>query len=267
MTIFENPDFGTVRTIEQDGKVLFCGKDVAEALGYKRPADAISTHCKGVCELPTPTAGGVQKMKYVSEGDIYRLAARSELPGAERFESWIFDEVLPTIRKHGAYMTPATIEQAVQNPDFIIGLMNALKDEQQQRAALETTVAVQSQQIQELTPKACYYDVVLNCKDLLSISKIAKDYGWSAVRMNNYLHDKGVQYKQGNIWLLYQRYAEQGYTSTKTHSYNGDDGQQHSKVHTYWTQKGRLFIYDLLKADGILPVIEREETGGKEKEL
>lgn len=124
---------------------------------------------------------------------------------------------------------------------------------------LETTVAVQQQQIQELTPKACYYDVVLNRKDLLSISKIAKDYGWSAVRLNNYLHDKGVQYKQGNIWLLYQKYAGLGYTSTKTHSYNGDDGQQHSKVHTYWTHKGRLFIYDLLKADGILPVMEREE--------
>lgn len=121
---------------------------------------------------------------------------------------------------------------------------------------LETTVAVQTQQIQELTPKACYYDVVLNCKDLLSTTKIAKDYGKSAKWLNNYLHDKGVQFKQGDIWLMYQKYAEQGYTSTKTHSYNGNDGLQHSKVHTYWTQKGRLFIYDMLKADGILPIVE-----------
>lgn len=108
--IFENTEFGSVRTIEENGKVMFCGKDVAMSLGYKRPADAISAHCKGVCELPTPTAGGVQKMKFISEGDIYRLAAKSELPGAEKFESWIFDEVLPSIRRTGVYQ----IEQDTQ---------------------------------------------------------------------------------------------------------------------------------------------------------
>lgn len=106
-------------------------------------------------------------------------------------------------------------------------------------------------------PKASYYDVVLNCKDLVAISVIAKDYGWSASRMNRYLHDKGIQYKQGNkIWLLYQKYAEKGYTSTKTHGYPANDGTVHTKVYTYWTQQGRLFIYDLLKADGILPTME-----------
>ena len=104
--IFENEKFGSVRTIEENGKVMFCGKDVAMSLGYKRPADAISAHCKGVCELPTPTAGGVQKMKFISEGDIYRLAAKSELPSAEKFESWIFDEVLPSIRRTGGYQIP-----------------------------------------------------------------------------------------------------------------------------------------------------------------
>ena len=125
---------------------------------------------------------------------------------------------------------------------------------------LSFTVSVQAQQISELQPKASYYDVVLNCKDLLSIGKIAKDFGKSAVWLNRWLHEKGVQYKQGDIWLLYQKYAEQGYTSTKTQTFPGDDGETHSKVHTYWTQKGRLFIYDLLKADGVLPNIEKEET-------
>lgn len=98
---------------------------------------------------------------------------------------------------------------------------------------------------------------MLNCKDLISTSAIAKDYGKSAVWMNRWLHEKGVQFKQGDIWLLYQKYAEKGYTSTKTHSYAGTDGEPHTKVHTYWTQKGRLFIYDLMKEDGILPLIER----------
>ena len=135
--IFENTEFGSVRTIEENGKVMFCGKDIAMSLGYKRPADAISAHCKGVCELPTPTAGGVQKMKYISEGDIYRLAAKSELPGAEKFESWIFDEVLPSIRKHGAYMTENTLEQAIADPDFLIKLATELKNEKEKRRNLK----------------------------------------------------------------------------------------------------------------------------------
>lgn len=128
----------------------------------------------------------------------------------------------------------------------------------QKISVLETTVTVQKQQIAELQPKASYYDLVLNCKDLLSTTEIAKDYGKSAKWLNNKLHELGIQFKQGNVWLLYQKYAEFGYTSTKTHPYNGKDGQQHVKPHTYWTQKGRLFIYDTLKNDGILPSIEKD---------
>ena len=120
------------------------------------------------------------------------------------------------------------------------------------------TVAVQTQQIAELKPKATYYDVVLACADLLPISQISKDYGWSARRMNEWLNEKGVQYKQGNIWLLYQKHAQMGYTNTKTHVHPGRDGQPHTTVHTYWTQKGRLFIYQLMKEDGHLPTMEQE---------
>lgn len=156
------------------------------------------------------------------------------------------------------------IEKAWNSPEMVMG--RALKIAQRQldevkatNKQLETTVKVQEQQIAELQPKASYYDVVLNCKDLVSTSVIAKDFGKSAIWLNQYLHDKGVQYKQGSkngIWLLYQKYAEQGYTGTKTNPYNGSDGLQHTRVHTYWTQKGRLFIYDMLKNDGILPKIE-----------
>ena len=132
-------------------------------------------------------------------------------------------------------------------------------EEQKEKQQLLTNVAVQNQQIAELQPKASYYDVVLNCKDLISIGKIAKDYGWSAQKLNEYLHQHGVQYKQGKTWLLYQKYAGMGYTSTKTHTYHGDDGMEHAaEPHTYWTQKGRLFIYDLLKSDNVYPLIERE---------
>ena len=107
--IFKNEEFGEVRTIEKNGSVLFCGSDIAKALGYARPADAISAHCKGVCVLPTPSAGGVQNTKFITEGDIYRLIAHSKLPSAERFERWVFDEVLPSIRKNGGYIGNADL--------------------------------------------------------------------------------------------------------------------------------------------------------------
>lgn len=157
------------------------------------------------------------------------------------------------------------IEEAWNSPDAVMAralrFANKQLDQIKQRnAVLEEQNAIQNQQIAELQPKASYYDLVLNCKDLVSVTTIAKDYGWSARKMNTYLHDLGVQYKQGSVWILYQKYAEMGYTSTKTHSHPGKDGDVHATVHTYWTQKGRLFIYSLLKENGILPMVERGET-------
>jgi prophage antirepressor-like protein len=259
--IYENKEFGSVRTVETDGKIMFCGSDIAKALGYADTPKAIKTHCKkdGWAIYPViDSMGRTQNAKFITEGDVYRLIAHSKLPNAQKFESWVFDEVLPSIRKHGAYMTPMTVEEMLLNPDAMIELLKELKAEREQIKQLEMTTAVQQQQISELKPKASYYDVVLNCKDLMSITKIAKDYGWSAKSMNDYLHKLGVQFKQSGMWLLYQKYAEQGYTSTKTHTYNGNDGSPHSRVQTYWTQKGRLFIYELLKKKGILPNIEKE---------
>jgi len=155
------------------------------------------------------------------------------------------------------------VEEAWNSPQTIMSRALKIANNQlailkHQNEELSDTVAIQNQQIAEMKPKASYYDIVLNCKDLISTSAIAKDYGKSAVWMNRYLHEKGVQFKQGDIWFLYQKYAEKGYTSTKTHSYPASDGNVHTKVHTYWTQKGRLFIYDLMKSDGIQPLIERD---------
>lgn len=155
------------------------------------------------------------------------------------------------------------VEEAWNSPEAVMA--RALQFANQQLALLKhqnmeltDTIAIQNQQILEMKPKVSYYDVVLNCKELISTSAIAKDYGKSAIWMNRYLHEKGVQFKQGDIWLLYQKYAQKGYTSTKTHSYPGTDGETHTKVHTYWTQKGRLFIYELMKSDGMMPLIEQE---------
>lgn len=134
--VFNNAEFGEIRTIQKNGEVLFCGSDIARSLGYARPADAISAHCKGVCVLPTPSAGGVQNTKFITEGDVYRLIAHSKLPGAERFERWVFDEVLPSIRKNGAYMTDDVLEQALTSPDFLIELASRLKAEKAKNAQL-----------------------------------------------------------------------------------------------------------------------------------
>ncbi len=139
------------------------------------------------------------------------------------------------------------VEEAWNSPEMIMKRALEIADRnveelKKRTFALETTVAVQEQQITELKPKASYYDVVLNCKDLLSVTEIAKDYGKSAKWLNKLLHDNKVQFKQGDIWLLYQKYAEQGYTSTKTQTYNGSDGSVHNKVHTYWTHYPRSII-------------------------
>lgn len=152
------------------------------------------------------------------------------------------------------------LEKDWNSPERVMA--RALQIAEQTLSELKTENAQQKQLLAEYSPKASYYDVVLQTKDALSTSQIAKDYGKSAKWLNAMLHDLGVQYNQGGVWLLYQKYAELGYTRSKTHTYSGNDGEQHSRLHTYWTQKGRLFIYALLKSKDILPLIEAQEQKG-----
>lgn len=256
LQIFNNEEFGEIRTVEIEGKLFFCGKDVAGALGYAIPKDAIAAHCKGAVKHRTPTNGGVQELLFIPEGDLYRLIVSSKLATAEKFEHWVFDEVLPSIRKHGLYAT----DELLDNPDLIIQMATKLKEERKVRKLLELENKVQSQQIAELQPKASYYDLILQCKDLLTVTEISKDYGMSAKGLNTKLHELGVQYRQSSIWFLYSKYQDKGYTQTKTQSYTKSDGTIGSSVHTYWTQKGRLFLYNLLKENSILPMIEKEDA-------
>lgn len=256
LQIFENPELGSVRAINIDGQPYFVGKDVADALGYSNNRKALADHVDEEDKTDGVTIrdaiGREQKPVLINESGLYSLVLSSKLPSAKKFKRWVTSEVLPSIRKHGMYAT----EELIANPDLAIAALQALKEERARRQALEGEVAVQNQQIAELKPKATYYDVVLSCKDAVNISVIAKDYGWSAQRMNEYLHKKGIQYKQNDIWLLYQKHAEAGYTKTITHVFEDNYGCNHTKVHTKWTQKGRLFIYELLKSDGIYPQIE-----------
>lgn len=263
LQVFSNAEFGSVRSIMIDNEPYFVGKDVAEILGYSNPQKAIRDHVddedKGVNEMFTP--GGKQQVPIINESGLYSLILSSKMPKARQFKRWVTSEVLPAIRKHGVF----AVDAMLNDPDSMIAALQAYKEERQRRMLLESENAVQKQQLLEMKPKVSYYDVVINSPDLISITEIAKDYGWSAKRMNSVLNEKEIQYKQGNhIWILYQKYAEQGLTSTKTHAYLAGDGNTHTKVHTYWTQKGRLFIYDLLKKDGILPLIEKEDREGNQ---
>ncbi len=242
---FTNEHFGTIRTITDNQTMLFCGRDVATALGYANTKDALARHCKGVVKhYPLQTAGGLQQVRFITEGDLYRLIISSKLPAAEIFEAWVFDEVLPSIRRHGLY----AIDELLDNDEFLEQAIVALRAERAKRLAAE-------QALLEAAPKISYYDIVLQSDSLLTTTEIAKDYGLSAKKLNRVLRDQNVQFTQSGRWFLYARYAEQGYTQSKTHEY--EPGR--TRTHMYWTQKGRLFIYDLLKNQlGILPVIERE---------
>lgn len=253
--VFSNAELGEVRTTVIDGEVMFVGKDVAEILGYQNGSKALADHVDEEDKLNNDSLSSLGQRGgwLINESGLYSLILSSKMPNAKKFKRWVTAEVLPAIRKHGVY----AVDEVLQNPDVLIQALTELKKEREEKEKLKETVAVQNQQITEMTPKACYYDVVLNCKDVISTTEIAKDYGWSAKKMNAYLHEKKIQFKQGKIWLLYQKYSEQGLTSTKTSVYNGSDGLSHSSIHTYWTQKGRLFIYELLKKDGILPIMER----------
>lgn len=246
LQIFNNPEFGEIRTIEEDGKVLFCGSDVAKALGYKRPNDAISAHCRGTVKRRTGVQTGTKadgtpaiqniEMLFIPEGDIYRLAAKSELPGAERFESWIFDEVLPSIRKHGAYMTPETLEAAILNPDTMIKLCTALKDEQDKRKALEAANSALTVENQIMQPKAAYFDDLVDRNLLTNFRETAKQLEIPPKKFVNFLLEKKYVYRDKRGKLLPYEDKNNGLFEIKE-CFN--EKTQWSGTQTLITPKGR----------------------------
>ena len=255
LQIFNNAEFGSIRTLDINGEPWLVGKDVAEALGYSNSRKALIDHVdeedKGVTKCDTP--GGMQELTIINESGVYSLVFSSKLPTAKKFKRWVTSEVLPAIRKHGVFV----MDDIINNTDALIEALQAFKAEKIRRQALEVENAIQRQQIAEMEPKVSYYDKVLQSPKPVKTSIIAKDYGYSAQSFNQLLKDLKVQYKQGDIWLLYQKYAGNGYTQTKTYAYDDKvHGCTGTSCWTHWTQKGRLFLYDLLKANGILPTIE-----------
>ena len=194
----------------------------------------------------------IQKGDFITEPQFYKLAIKANNETAEKFQDWVTSEVLPAIRKHGTYMTDQTIEDVLTNPDTIIRLATDLKNERKEKLML-------AQQVTELKPKADYTDLILSNKTLVTITFIAKDYGMSGLAMNKLLHDLGVQYSQSGVWLLYAKHQTKGWTQSETTEVVRKDGSKKLVMNTKWTQKGRLGLYELLKDNGYLPLIERDQ--------
>lgn len=256
LQIFNNEEFGSVRTVEINDKTYFVASDVAKSLGYSIPHKAVQTHCKGVLKWNIPTNGGNQEVLVIPEGDIYRLVIKSKLPSADRFESWIFDEVIPSIRKRGMY----AVDELVNNPDLLIKVATELKEERERRTELEQTVKQMDNLIIEMTPKVDYADRILSSKDCMTVSQIAQDYGMSAKRFNKVLASACIQHKVGEQWILYADHQGKGYVRSKTCEYAKKDGSIGTKPLTVWTQKGRMFLYERLKTVGIFPEMEMTQA-------
>lgn len=178
LKIFDHPKFGNIRTIIEDGKVLFCGKDVAAALGYAKPQNAISAHCKGALKRGIPTNGGTQEMLFIPEGDVYRLMAKSELPGAEEFESWIFDEVLPSIRQNGGYIAGQETITPEELMARALQVANKVLEERDARIAsleMDNSALIVNNQI--MKPKADYFDELVDRNTLTNFRETAKQLG------------------------------------------------------------------------------------------
>ena len=250
--IFKHEQFGEIRTVTRNNEPWFLGKDVADILAYTNTAKAIRDHVDEEDKLTERIvlSGQNREAVFINESGLYSLIISSKMPAAKEFKHWITSEVLPTIRKHGVYMTPEALEQAVCTPDFLLRVVTQLKTEHDERVRLAAENA-------EMKPKAEYLEKILQSDEALTVTQIAKDYDMGPAAFNQKLHEFGVQYNVGGQWVLYQKYCGNGYTQSYTATYRDKQGDTQTKTYTKWTQVGRKFLYEVLHKHDILPVMER----------
>lgn len=250
--IFENPEFGSIRTIELDGEPWMVGKDVAIVLGYGDTDQALRRHVDDEDKLTRNFDGSGQNrsMTIINESGLYSLVLSSKLPAAKKFKRWVTKEVLPSIRKTGGYNMPIDYPSALR----------ALADQVEKNHKLESEVQNQQRLIESFEPIKQYVDTILESKDSLAVTQIAKDYGLSGKRLNEILKEEDIQYKVSGQWVLYSKYCGKGYTDSKTDTFEYPDGRTGTKIRTCWTQKGRLLIHELLQRRGIEALMDRKDT-------
>ena len=233
--IFKNAEFGQIRTCMVNGETYFVGKDVASALGYVNPTKAVSVHVdeedRSMSEMDTHQRGS-QMTIIINESGLYSLILSSKLESARRFKRWVTSEVLPAIRQNGRY------------------------ELQQQNRVLESRNALLEEINREQRPLTEYARTILSSTQTVTITQIAQDYGFSAVRFNELLMRLRIQHKVGGQWILYAPYLNRGYVQSFSSYFVKPDGEVQVKLHTRWTQGGRLFLYGELKKAGVLPLIE-----------
>ena len=238
---FVNEEFGSVRTIEENGKILFCGSDVAKALGYRRPKDAINAHCKGAVKRRLLTNGGVQEMKMISEGDVYRLISHSRLPSAEKFERWIFDDVLPTIRRTGGYVSNEEM--------FIENYLPFLDEPYKNLFRLQMTfISKLNERIRNDKPLVDFALHVADSEDLIDMNAMAKlaadkNFNIGRTRLFRWLKYMGVLMANN---LPYQQFIDRGYFAVKESIFEVN-GLKKTYQQTLVTGKGQRFVINLLK--------------------
>lgn len=246
-----------VRIITINDEPWFVGKDVADILGYSNSRKALSDHVddedKGVTK--SDTLGGNQNITIINESGLYSLILKSKKPEAKQFKRWVTSEVLPTIRKHGAYMTDKKAQDVLHGN----GLADLLIQAGEQIKSLEFDKQQLQVELEEVREKTTYLDLILESPDDILTTQIAQDYGYSAVSFNRILHDLRIQRKVNKQWVLYSKYMGKGYIGSRTSDFVDSKGIARTSITTTWKQKGRKFLYEVLKKNGYLPLVERDD--------
>lgn len=261
LQIFKNSDFGKIRTIRREGDVWFSATDVARALGYANPHDAVIKRCNpvwlAICEVRVITgkrADGTsiiqpRSMKFINVGNIYRLIAGSKLPDAVKFESWIFDDLVPNTLKNGGYLIVKegdTSETLAQRSRQV--LQATIERQEKENKKLQEENEQKDILLAEMTPKVEYCDEALESEHLYSATIVAKSLKMEGAALNKKLHQLGIQYKRCGTWLLYAQYMPCGLAEIRPRFFNRANGKCSSRPMLLWTEKGRKFIYDLIKS-------------------
>lgn len=269
LKLFQSPIFGQVRTVVINGQVMFAATDVAKCLGYANPRDAISKHCKsdgvafcdGVVKTGQRKDGTIYEqtgeIKIITKGNLIRLVANSELPQAEEVESWIFDEVIPTVLETGGYIATKqddTPEEIMARALTIAQATLAKREERLKQLEAETeqqqvTIEIQTEEIKKAAPKVSYYDNHLQSVNTQTSTQAAKQIGMDAEKLHKKLKEIGIIYRQSGQWILHAPYSTWGMHSTRTQTYTRSDGSTGTSVYTVWTTKGVRFIIALYEND------------------